>query len=334
MIRGQGDDLSVIVCGPIEVETPAFMGTCKAAVRLRGLLPRAEIILVTWEACEASLSCREVFDNIVFLKDPGPTILEKLSGLEVKNNFARMVLAAFEGGQVATRRWLLRMRADCVLETTAALEVYSRKLRSFTVSEGPRFQAPMLVPSLYTRNPRKGGRTFHPSDLLHLGLREDFLRLFGAAIQGPYYRSRLLPRAGGALNSEQMIWLSFLNANGFSIRLAYEHTADPRLILLSEKTLCANFMVGTFGELGLRFKKPFETQADPAGCYTPEDFERCAARLSQAPLAHGVGLVTKAWWQWLLVMWKYKVMPLCFDWSPPAKAWKASLLRKLWRRLG
>jgi hypothetical protein len=100
------------------------------------------------------------FDRVLLLKDPGITVIRRLSGSEFKVNYRRLVFAALEGARAAKREWLWRLRCDCHVEHAEALAFYTKEAKNFEQNTWSVFRSPVLIPSLYTRNARRGGAIF------------------------------------------------------------------------------------------------------------------------------------------------------------------------------
>ena len=313
-------DLSVVLCGPYERPGEKFGGTGKALRHIRELLPSAQIILSTWESVDLGAEAvANLIDKLVVSHDPGPLQLVKFSGMIELSNFRRMVLSACAGIKTADRAYVMRLRTDGYLAGLGGLRHYEASADMKRASEWSMFAQPILIPTLYTRDPAKGGGVFHPSDLFHLGKREDILGLFEAALSGAYFRRKLLPHEGSTLKPEQMLWLSYLKASGKAYSMRTEHTLSPQLIHASEALMENNFIIATFATLELAFKKNFEGLFAPGNCY----WQGGARSYKKSVL----GVIARVWVCLALHTLQYRVAPLLFDWRASGRQWKKGLLR-------
>ena len=339
--RHDGGDLSVVFCGPFETAQSDFPGTLESAQRVRALLPQAELLLATWEGQPLEADFGGTFDRVLLLKDPGITVIRRLSGSEFKVNYRRLVFAALEGARAAKREWLWRLRCDCHVEHAEALNFYTKEAKNFEQNPWSVFRSPVLIPSLYTRNARRGGAIFHASDLMHLGRSEDLVNLFSAGVNGPFYKNFLGVGDGGELFPEQMLWLSALyefrsgETRWEAWNAACRGTAagrpgrslNPSAVIASDLSFLGNFLVGDFAQLGLSFKKDFASQGWSRNCYKPSEFARTREEYGRRPNLYHAKLLTRSSLAYLCNFWHSRVAPLLFDWSPSARSYKLGLLR-------
>jgi hypothetical protein len=326
-------NISVAFCGPYEVPSDQFLGTLAAARSIKKALPMAEVLLVTWEDSIPLIEDRAVFDKVIALKDPGGTIHQKFSGVETKSNFCRMVYTGREAALNASRKWFWRIRTDCYVSGSSALKIY--KDRAFRNGGKSRqlFQSPVLIPDLYTRNPMRGGRLFHPSDLMHLGLRGDILNLFESVYTKGFFQTYLSRARGGALQPEQLLWLSFVQSKLIRVSLKRDHSIRPDFILLSTELLLDNFWLASFSELDASFKKPFNKSGDTQTCFTVANFYKMQRRMSRPLIWTKIEVLLKTWGYWVALMFQYKIGPILFDWSREKRHWKAALLQQMVKKL-
>jgi hypothetical protein len=327
------DNLSILFCGPVESPTQDFPGTAAAAARLRELLPGAEFILTTWRGAELPERHEKVFDRVLWLADPGGMTLKKISGSEFVVNFRRLVCAALEAASVASRAWVWRIRCDCFVADARALGVYAHLSAEFRPNNFSIFQAPVLIPTIFTRDPRKGGRIGHPSDLMHLGRREDVMSLFQAAREGPFYRDAIGPAEGSELSPEQMIWQSALRK--FRPTQAWSRVTFPASssLLAHEHAMLGNFLLADFGELGASFKKDFLHRDSPGNCFASAEFRHLRRASVASPFIFGPSLLSKSLWSYIRNVARVRIVPLLFDWSADARRYKSGLLQACKRKL-
>jgi hypothetical protein len=297
-------NLSITICGPIEREAHDFLGTHNGALRLRTMLPQAELILVTWVGQDLNTP-DNLYNKVISLPDPGATQLQKISGQSYYINYRRLVYAAYEGAKAASRDWLWRLRSDCIVENLSIFNEYKALERGFEPSSFTFFSSPVLIPNIYTRDCRKASFVGHPSDLMHYGKTADLLQLFTCSVESRFYNQKLVSHftfpnrqqvQGAEYVPEQMIWISFVErmAPNYSW-----HRIHNRVLLLSpfvvanhEKAIFSNFVLASFAALGLAFKKDFSTLHGSASCYSPKDYINYRFNASSSPLAYCIQLLS------------------------------------------
>jgi len=321
------NDLSVVFCGPVELPDAHFPGTAAAAARIRELLPDAELLLATWEGVELGEQFGQVFDRVIQLPDPGPTILRRISGSEFKVNYRRLSFAAWEGAKAASGSWLWRIRCDCYVEHANALEDYARQHAEFKPNKYSLFSSPILIPNLYTRDSRRGGAMFHPSDIMHLGRTKDLVAYFDAAVRGTFYKPLLRAGEGGELVPEQMMWVSALRRFSPSPKWRKARSTSPAVVVAANLSLLGNFLLADFTQLSLVFKKDFTAKGWPQNCFSPKDFSCLRSQSLRRPAVFCATLIARTAYAQLVHFHRNRVVPLVFDWSPSGKSYKLGLLR-------
>lgn len=117
------EKITVVVQGAIVPDRGR--GTREVCESIRKLLPRAEIILSTWENSNyKGISCDKVLEN----KDPG--VLEsQYHGREnnaVRNNFNRQLISTLYGIREAGREYVMKLRSDSFLQDISFLRFYEK----------------------------------------------------------------------------------------------------------------------------------------------------------------------------------------------------------------
>ena len=167
-------DISVIVQGPISNETKLSLES------IRKYLPESEIILSTWigENTEGL-----IYDKLILNNDPGAATMDINNS--VNYNLNRQLLSSKNGIKATSRKYILKMRSDMILENTNFLKYFNKfRKRDWTYAI---FSHKVLTSSLYTIWAELGIKEekgkmhptpFHISDWWFFGLSEDISLLY------------------------------------------------------------------------------------------------------------------------------------------------------------
>ena len=131
-------DISVVVQGAIDSKY-----TKKCLKSIRKYLPKAEIILSTWEGSNVE---GLDFDVLIENKDPGTAIV---STDLLYNNVNRQLVSTQNGLKVASKKYTLKFRTDLSLKGNRFLKFFDKFLErddKFSV-----FQHRVIVSSVYSR---------------------------------------------------------------------------------------------------------------------------------------------------------------------------------------
>ncbi len=248
--------ISVVVQGPLR-RNGVDIRTCLAAIARH--LPGAEVIVSTWQAEDVSglAGCRVV-------RSPDPGGIDDISGNTI--NLQRLAVSTLAGLDAATRTWVLKTRVDLPLAGRTMAQ--ATRHGEAVPAEYRLFRRPVVVPSLFTRDPARVPFLFHPSDVAQFGLRADLLEFWG----GPPFRTADLLVAGRpSLNPffnyagftrllvmpEQALMLRWLRARGIEANLGRADAVTRRTAILSERLLLANFRILDAERAGLDFPDHF-----------------------------------------------------------------------------
>lgn len=244
-------DLSVIIQGPIEhslsvvTHRPITLSLC---LSIKKLLPRAEIILSTWDNEHVE---GIPVDVLIQSHDPRPQGLIK--GF-VPNNVNRQIITTRAGLQIARRKFAMKIRSDIELYGAGFLD--SLPVLQQLDSEEAIFSHKIIANNLSSRDAsavekRMPGHwlLFHPSDHIHAGHTSDLLLLWDIPLQSEedatYYLGALRPNEYrdnelSRLTPEQFIFINAINKSrhiDFFDYASYSH----ELLKLSTKYLDINF---------------------------------------------------------------------------------------------
>jgi hypothetical protein len=248
-------DVSVVIQGPA---TPTLPGVVAS---VRRYLPRAELIVSTWEGANvAGLDA----DEIIFNTDPGSApYLDALGQPSAKPfNTNRMLLSTRAGMLRATRPWAVKLRNDTPLRSSGCLSWFGqhndRRVAPYRVFD----QRVAMVNVAVRPGLAMPGFLFHPSDIVHLGQRSDLLRLWDSEPidedeNARWFKRRprpnpdVLPQSWCRYYNEQVLWLSCLRRHGYEV--GYEHAGhySRDLVRVSEASITNNFVCAEPWQLGV-----------------------------------------------------------------------------------
>jgi len=178
------NEISVIVQGAVNRER-----TKKTLVSIRKNLPDAEIILSTWEG--SNVEGLE-YDVLILNKDPGAVLQKKGKKKKFYSNINRMIFSTNNGIKKAERKYILKLRSDASVDSTAFLEAFDKfpercdryKLFNHRILASTLFSKFSLNNKLV-----KSELPFHVSDWWFFGLAEDVKKLLLSAelVEEPYF---------------------------------------------------------------------------------------------------------------------------------------------------
>lgn len=165
----KSEEISVVIQGAID-----NIVTAKCLRSIRKYLPKAEIILSTWENSKVDdLDCDILVEN----KDPGALIQDPSYG--AYNNGNRQLLSTQEGIKKATRKYILKLRTDFHLEHNEFLDYWD--LFPVANEKYKFFKHRVIISSVYSREYSDYNSLpmpFHPADFYFFGLKEDICAYF------------------------------------------------------------------------------------------------------------------------------------------------------------
>lgn len=157
------EEISVVISGPVYGsvnDTEDKRWTFLACKSVRKMLPKAELILSTWEGT----NCENIdYDQLVLSKDPGPNI----------DNVNRQILSRREGIKRAARKYVLAFRSESYIANTNFLNYFGK----YSLHGGQcRFLKERVV--IPAATPFRSGELFHMGDWYYFGLKEDLYELW------------------------------------------------------------------------------------------------------------------------------------------------------------
>lgn len=177
-------DISFVVQGAIDRAASPVTGkpvTESCLASLRRYHPGAEIILSTWHGEDVRSFD---FDTLVLNHDPG-AVDPHTSGYGVPrlDNMNRQIVSTRNGLARATRKYAAKVRSDLIFQGNQWIEYVDRY--QARVSEWKVFRERVVTCSMWTRDPRcpHTNFPFHPTDWIHIGLREDINLLWDIPLE-------------------------------------------------------------------------------------------------------------------------------------------------------
>jgi len=269
--------VSVVVAGPIPRTRYRGADAIQAVIAsVRNHLPRAELILSTWENEDTD---GLDYDVVVKQPDPGGFVLQQHNGKRFVNNVNRMIAAIREGVRAAGRPHVMRLRSDCILTNSNSLSLFG----TWTIPCGDTtfVSERILACTLYSRDPtiyfpKHGYLPHHPSDIFHFGYRRDIEAMWSAPLvtDDSDKWQLLIDKASGTTYRwyryapEQHVWLSFVRRYR---EVLCDHIAHSHARAASEtmQLFAANLVLLSPRQLGFRSLKPwFFWRHMPETCIT------------------------------------------------------------------
>lgn len=250
------EDISVVVQGPVADKKQ----TAKSLKSVRKYLPKAEIVLSTWN--DADVTGLD-YDVLVLNEDPGSVDLMPIT--EKKNNVNRQIISTQNGLNKANRKYALKIRTDAEIVNLGFLKTFNNLLRQPLKREKSYnyFKNRIIIDSCFTKNPGNINKSrqalcFHPSNICLFGYCEDLKSLFDIPLQTKFivevnnkqYQYRV---------PEQYIWTKFLEKNGVYNPMDTMYYNDKYTRELSNRTILNNFFVLNHSLIGIKLPKKIKT---------------------------------------------------------------------------
>lgn len=254
----QPSDISVVLQGDIRGETLSAI----SSVRLG--LPGARLILSTFPCIELE-SLRPLVDEVVVSTDPSSQVPFTFAGTTV-NNVNRQITTTAAGFGYVTTPFALKLRTDCVLHSSAFLQLAS------AVRQADPNGSRLLVSSYFTRHPTGiACYACHVSDWFMFGTTDQMRKFWAVSLmtnEDATYFERHQHRCGSTLAAtrfrarytpEQHITVQYASSLGYQVP-AYLNEFTPTIISNYQDCLARHFVVASPSELG--FSLPKYTSAE------------------------------------------------------------------------
>jgi hypothetical protein len=158
-------EISVVIQGPVygtEHDPPDMQWTKLAADSIRHHLPKAEIILSTWQEVDSKFI---TYDKLIVNTEPPP--IKNLPS-DVNPNLNRLICTTANGIKASTREYVLKIRSDMSLAGTSFLSFF-RKYQKYD----ERYK--LLGERIIIPNILANAKTCVVNDWTSFGLRSDMI---------------------------------------------------------------------------------------------------------------------------------------------------------------
>ena len=258
--KKQGQDLSIVIVGIVNKSTK------KVLKAVRKHLPNAEIILSTWEGSDVR-DLAGLYDKLILNKDPNAIIFDDKENKY--NNLNRILISSQNGINIATRKYVLRLRSDLVLKNNNVLKL----IDNFVIRnpEKSLFKERIFAYEIFSikydiKNRNKQRMLFHISDWCYLGLKEDLQELFSIPLVHEPDFSRYFETHNKTIDDihSTRLWkmspeqyITSVNAKKVFNNLKFDNYLDitDENIKISENFIINNFRVFTPKEWGISILK-------------------------------------------------------------------------------
>ena len=271
-------DISVVVQGAIEKDN---IIECLSSIRKS--LPKAEIILSTWEGSDTK---GLDYDILVENKDPGSFPCDEISN-SVPNNINRQLVSTKNGLDKVQRKYALKLRTDFKINSNEFLNYYNEY--NVFDKEFSYFEQRIVACSVYSRNPRYKFDAlvmpYCPSDFFFFGLTNDVKRLFDIdlitsnedkryfEVHSERQPERTYPIGLCRFMPEQFLWIGFLKKYIKDLHCEHRDHINAKNIILTEKTFANNFVLASNEQLGINsFMYNLFNKGVPETCFTHDDW--------------------------------------------------------------
>lgn len=248
-------DISVIVQGAVDKKlTPICLHS------IRKILPRAEIVLSTWDGTDVS---GLDYDKLVLNKDPGNIVIDEV--YNVSNNVNRQIISTKQGLFAATKPYALKIRSDMALNGTGFIKEFCKYYFSPQPADDKIFEHRIVINNLYCANPYKTCFSFHISDWCQFGLTTDLLNLWDIPLeskaQQQYFKSHPKPPFDPMPTwimrfiPEQYILMTCLRKNNITPGIKWYADRNATSRELSERIFATNIIIMDYEDFGIKFMK-------------------------------------------------------------------------------
>ncbi|MEJ7559235.1 MAG: WavE lipopolysaccharide synthesis family protein [Pedobacter sp.] len=282
-------DISVVIQGKVfglPGDVYENQQTLQCIESVRSLMPKAEIILSTWDGTDVS---HLDFDKLILNEDPG-AIAYSIVEPNFFNNNKRQTISTYNGLKAATKTYAVKMRGDCKFSDTD----FTDYLMEHPRGEKYRFfKQRIVIPTKYTRNPRRIAQLIHPSDIFQIGLLEDLLDLWDIPLQPEPQTTRAIPIEKKIFNNaldwghfrmkfgaEQYNWHMLCKKHGLNIELKHYSHIPYDKILASDISIINNFIIDDALILGVLLPKKMHSRPI-RDLYTHEEWKELSLKYSK-----------------------------------------------------
>ncbi len=264
-------DISVVVQGPVH---KARTMCCLKSIRQ--YLPDAEIILSTWEGSDVS---DLIYDTLILNKDPGGILQKNFKNEKLYSNLNRMIISTNSALEKASRKYILKLRTDSVIDNTNFLKMFDK----FPVrcDKYKLFEHRILASTLFSKyaevkHNKHQDIAFHVSDWWFFGLNEDVKKyLFSSQlVEEPYfsnyfeypenkYKKSVYSKFSWKFAPEQYLGYSCFSKYFADIRMEDCSEISDEINKKSQICLANNFIFLEYKQSGIRNLKKTLSKYEP-----------------------------------------------------------------------
>jgi hypothetical protein len=229
-------------------------------LKTKDALPEAEFILSTDTGTIVDDEVKNELSNIIYSDSPPSLTIPidiyprttkgfgynwHLKKDSLKLNYNKMIISAKRGIKAATRKYVLRLRTDTLIQNPEFIQLFE-DYQNHRDSNFKILTNRILVSSLFTIDSRKWNcYLHHPSDWLHFGLKEDVVAVWDiplgqkiTKIEDPNFKKSIDTRT----IPEAYTWMSLLMKKRPQIFKNYVRAFSDAEINESHKYLYNNFI--------------------------------------------------------------------------------------------
>ena len=219
--------------------------TPQAIASVRQYLPKAEIILSTWQGTALPEDLK--VEKIILNEDPGFCFYSNIKG-DKKNNVNRQIVSTCQGLKTTQRKYALKMRTDFILTGNNFLNYFDKYKK--VNPKYQLFEKKLIACSFFARVPEESKTPLHISDLLFFGLTKDILKLFDIPLmpkqdeycykRGKFLHTRYVP--------EQYIFCACLNKYKMPFKMVNSRDINEDNIEQTHNYFANNFVFLSYSQ--------------------------------------------------------------------------------------
>lgn len=172
----KSEEISVVLRGAVD-ETVLM----QSLINLKKFLPKAEIIISTWEGTVLPEKANGFYHKLILSKDPGAVHNDPEN---IRWNMLLRILKACEAGvEAAERKYVLSMRSDLLLLKPNFLryfDKFNKRDEKYSLAKHKILVNSFVTPIYFKEGNVKHPTPFHISDWWHFGLKEDLKMYYDA----------------------------------------------------------------------------------------------------------------------------------------------------------
>ena len=180
----ESKEISVVVQGPVH-----RIRTMQCLNSIRKNLPEAEIILSTWENSDVS---GLKYYIIILNKEHGGILQKNFKNKKLYSNLNRMLVSTKSGVEKASRKYILKLRTDSVIDNTDFLKMFDcfpKRCDKYKLFEHRILASTLFSKIFEVKHSRPQEIAFHISDWWFFGFSNDVKKYLLASelVEEPYF---------------------------------------------------------------------------------------------------------------------------------------------------